>query len=67
MTPPRLPSADVERVAARADVSTKTVRRYLAGVGLLPSTVRRVEAALRAEGLAACVRAPAETPSPGST
>ncbi len=55
-----IPSADVARVATRADVSTKTVRRYLGGVRLLASTVRRVEAAMRAEGLDAAIVTRAE-------
>lgn len=48
----RLPlqPAQVEAVAAAADVSTKTLRRYLSGASVLGSTLRRITAALVAAG-----------------
>lgn len=57
--PSRLPLAtpQIEAVAREADVSAKTVRRYLSGVAVSGSTVRRVERALRAAGHDAAIRA----------
>ncbi len=48
---PAVPIALISRVAVRADVSVKSVRRYLAGVQVRGSTARRIEAAARDEGL----------------
>lgn len=54
----RLPLAkpEIEKAAAAAEVSTKTLRRYLSGVAVLESTKRRIERALRALGLDAAIR-----------
>jgi hypothetical protein len=49
--PPVAPSAKISRVLSAADVSARTLRRYLSGVSVLGSTLRRIDAALRAEGL----------------
>lgn len=49
--PSVIPVPQAVRVREAADVSEKTLRRYLSGVSMLGSTVRRIEAALRAEGL----------------
>jgi hypothetical protein len=51
MARPAAVPADVRaRVSAAADVSEKTLRRYLAGVSVTASTLRRIGAALAAEG-----------------
>lgn len=55
-----LATPEIERAAAAADVSTRTLRRYLSGVSVLGSTARRIERALHDLGLAAAVRAPVE-------
>jgi hypothetical protein len=49
---PPLTVAQLEAVAAAADVSTRTVRRYLAGASVLGSSLRRIRAALAVEGIA---------------
>ncbi len=46
----------IRGVADHADCSESTVRRYLSGVVLLPSTMRRVARALVAEGYGSFVR-----------
>jgi hypothetical protein len=51
-----LTGRQVAALAAVADVSPKSVRRYLAGASMLASSVRRIEGALRAGGLEAHVR-----------
>lgn len=57
--PSRLPLAtlQIEAVALAADMSTKSVRRYLSGESVSASTMRRVERALRAAGHDSAVRA----------
>lgn len=50
--PSVIPVEQAARVRAAADVSEKTLRRYLAGVSVLGSTLRRITAALEAEGRA---------------
>jgi hypothetical protein len=58
---PPLTVAQLEAVAAAADVSTRTVRRYLAGASVLGSSLRRIRAALASEGHPdPTVEAPAE-------
>ncbi len=56
--PSSLPLAtpEIETAATAADVSARTVRRYLAGVSVSASTMRRVERALRGLGLEAAIR-----------
>ena len=49
--PATMPADQRTRVLSAADVSRRTLRRYLAGEPLLASTMRRLDAALRAEGL----------------
>ncbi len=50
--PSTLPLAtpEIEAVATAADVSTKTVRRYLAGVSVSGSSLRRIDRSLRERG-----------------
>jgi hypothetical protein len=48
---------DITKVAARAEVSPNTVRRYLAGKGTYSTTRSRIEKALVKCGLPALVRA----------
>jgi hypothetical protein len=55
--PALLPPSQLSRVLLAADVSGRTLRRYLAGASLLGSSLRRIEAALRAEGLERLVQA----------
>lgn len=49
--PSILPADQLARVLAAADVSRKTLTRYLAGSSLHASSIRRITAALRAEDL----------------
>lgn len=58
--PSVIPVPQAVRIQKMADVSEKTWRRYLAGVSVLASTMRRIEAALRAEGLERLIDARAE-------
>lgn len=55
---PKLPSAhDRVRIAARAGVDPKTVKRYLDGTVVPRSTTRsRIEKGLAACGFAECIR-----------
>lgn len=55
-----LTADQIEAVASRADVSARTVRRYLGGASMLASTMRRVAAALAALGFGTHVRATAQ-------
>ncbi len=48
--PSVIPVEQALRVRTAADVCEKTLRRYMAGASVLGSTLRRIEAALRAEG-----------------
>lgn len=41
----------IAKIAASADVSQKSVRRYLSGASMLGSTIRRIERAAALEGL----------------
>lgn len=61
------PSARISRVLSAADVSARTLRRYLAGVSVLGSTLRRIENALRAEGLENLIELRAERVKAAST
>lgn len=55
-----LTPGQIETIHARTDVSTRTVRRYLAGAPVHGSTMKRVETALRAEGWEHAIEARAE-------
>ena len=51
-----LSSAQIAAISSAADVSTRSVRRYLRGAGMHASSLRRLAAALEAAGLGAHVR-----------
>lgn len=53
-----LNSEQIATVATRADVSARSVRRYLGGASMHATTIRRIERVLRATGHGAHVRAP---------
>lgn len=54
-----LDSEQIDAVAEAADVSARSVRRYLGGASMLASSMRRIERALRAAGLDDHVRSEA--------
>lgn len=59
-SPLPIPPERVAVVAAAADVSTRTVRRYLAGLSMHGSSMRRIARALEGAGHVALVRGRAQ-------